>query len=76
VITSVVGHSHEICAEAFGASRHLPGLILALIGLGRVAIDFANTLGGRPDHPDDEYLHNCVVMLDLLSAIRDPLLSA
>jgi hypothetical protein len=43
---------------------------------GRVAIDFVNTLGGRPDHPDDQYLHNCVVMLDLLSAIRDQLASA
>lgn len=24
---------------------------------GHVAIDFVNTLGGRPDDPDDEYLH-------------------
>ena len=25
---------------------------------GHVAIDFVNTLGGRPDDPDDEYLHS------------------
>ena len=25
---------------------------------GHVALDFVNTLGGRPDEPDDEYLHS------------------
>jgi len=25
---------------------------------GHVALDFVNTLGGRPDDPDDEYLHH------------------
>jgi len=39
MITSLVGHSHDICAEAFGASLHLPGLILALIGLGRFCLE-------------------------------------
>jgi predicted RNA-binding Zn ribbon-like protein len=31
---------------------------------GHVAIDFVNTLGGRPDHPDDEYLHNYTDLIE------------
>ena len=31
--------------------------LMLLVG-GHSAIDFVNTLGGRPDRPDDEYLHS------------------
>jgi hypothetical protein len=37
------------------------GLML-LVG-GHPAIDFVNTLGGRPDTPDDEYLHGYTDLL-------------
>src|SRR5215203_3879165 len=35
---------------------------MLLVG-GHPAIDFVNTLGGRPDTPDDEYLHGYTDLL-------------
>lgn len=33
-------------------------MVTEAVGCGHVAVDFVTTLGGRPDDPDDEYLHS------------------